>query len=116
MSATAMILAGPAPNPAPRGNASAAWRCGGLRGDAGELLGGCVPAEGLAGAGVEFGGDRGDPLGAVDAQIGALRKVLAQQPVGVLVARSLPRAGLLAEEHRHRERAGDLRVQRHLLA
>jgi hypothetical protein len=82
----------------------------------GELFGGCLPAEGLAGAGVEFGGDRGDLLGAVDAQIGALRKILPQQPVGVLVARSLPRAGLLAEEHRHLERPGDLSVQRHFLA
>src|SRR5664279_4869774 len=60
-------------------------------GESGELFGGCLPAEGLAGAGVEFRGDRGDPLGAVDAQIGALRKILPQQSVGVLVARSLPR-------------------------
>jgi len=50
------------------------WRsCGGM---SGELFGGCLPAEGLAGAGVEFGGDRGELLGAVDAQIGALRKIL----------------------------------------
>ena len=56
----------------------------GLRGDAGELLGGCLPAEGLAGAGVEFGGDRGDPLGGVDAQVGALRVPLClSSPGGV---------------------------------
>jgi len=63
---------------------------GGLRGDAGKLLGGCLPAEGLAGAGVEFGGDRGDPLGGVDAQVGALREVLPQQAVGVFVRGPLP--------------------------
>ena len=50
------------------------------------------------------------------AQVGSLREVLAQQPVGVLVAGPLPRAGLLAEVHRHAQRGGDLGVQRHLAA
>ncbi len=51
-------------------------------GVSGELFGGCLPAEGPAGSGVEFGGDRSDLLGGVDAQIGALGKILPQQPVG----------------------------------
>ena len=50
------------------------------------------------------------------AQVAALGEVLAQQPVGVLVARPLPGRVWLAEEHRHAERAGDLGVQRQLLA
>jgi len=50
------------------------------------------------------------------AQVAALGEVLAQQAVGVLVARPLPRAGLVTEVNRHAERGGDLAVQRHLLA
>lgn len=43
-----------------KGADSAFWRGGGLRSDEGELHGGCLPAEGFTGAGVEFGGDGGD--------------------------------------------------------
>src|SRR3954453_22193913 len=50
------------------------------------------PAQGFARAGVELGGHRDQLLKAVHPQVGALGKVLAQQPVGGLVARPLPRA------------------------
>ncbi|MBX7547024.1 hypothetical protein K1Y78_03115, partial [Streptomyces sp. tea 10] len=40
-----------------------------------------MPAEGPAGAAVEFGGDEGEVLCAEDGQVGALREVLAQQAV-----------------------------------
>ena len=98
----------------PPGCLAAAVLPGGVAGA--QARGRGVPAQGLARAGVEFGGDRGQPFGVVDAQVAALREVLAQQPVGVLVARPLPRAGFLAEEHRHAQRLGDLGVQRHLAA
>jgi len=49
-------------------------------------------------------------------QVGALGEVLAQQPVGVFVGRSLPGRVRLAEEHRHAQHLGDLAVQRHFLA
>jgi hypothetical protein len=39
---------------------------------------------------VEFGGDVLEVLVAPDAEVGALRHVLAQKPVGVLVASALP--------------------------
>ena len=39
-----------------------------------------------------------------------------ERPVDVLVAAPLPRAGLLAEVHRHAQRRGDLGVRYHLLA
>ena len=63
-----------------------------------------VPAEGLARPVVELGGDRGQLPGGVDAQVGALGEVLAQQPVGVLVRRPLPGRVRIAEEHRHAQR------------
>jgi len=60
-------------------------------------LGGGSPAEGLAGAGVEGGGDGVEVAGAVSAQVGALGEVLAQQAVGVLVGATLPRAVRVGE-------------------
>ena len=62
-----------------------------------EDLGGGAPAEDLAGAMVEalLDGEQISP--GVDAQIGPLGEVLAQQPVGVLVGPSLPRAGGMGE-------------------
>src|ERR1022692_2313209 len=62
-----------------------------------EGLGGGPPAEGLAGPGVELGGDGVQVSLAVPGQIGALGKVLAQQPIGVLVAAALPRRVRAAE-------------------
>jgi hypothetical protein len=57
-------------------------------------------AECLAGAAVERGGDGFDLLGAPSREVGALGEVLAQQPVGVLVAGALPRAVRVGEVDR----------------
>src|SRR5260370_18762402 len=62
-----------------------------------EGLGGCSPAERLAWSGVECERDGGEFVGAVAAEVGALREVLAEQPVGVLVAAALPGAVGVAE-------------------
>src|SRR3954453_20743733 len=66
-----------------------------------QSLGRCSPAQGLSRPAVE--GDRhgGKVLGAVHAEVGALGKVLAQQPVGVLVRATLPGAVGIAEVDRH---------------
>ena len=48
-------------------------------------LSGRLLAERLARPGVEGHGHRGEVVRAVQAQVGALREILAQQPVGVLV-------------------------------
>src|SRR3954471_9672308 len=62
-----------------------------------QSLGRCSPAQGLSRSAVE--GDRHGckVLGAVHAEVGALWKVLAQQPVGVLVRAALPGAVRVAE-------------------
>src|SRR4051794_38014424 len=62
-----------------------------------QSLGRCSPAQGLSRPAVE--GDRHgcQVLGAVPAEVGALWKVLAQQPVGVLVRAALPGAVRVAE-------------------
>lgn len=49
-------------------------------------------SEGLAGSAVEHGDDRFEVLDAVAGEVGATREVRAQQSVGVLVPRALPRA------------------------
>src|SRR5436190_15874431 len=66
-----------------------------------QSLGRCSPAQGLSRPVVE--GDRHGckVLGAVRAEVGALWKVLAQQPVGVLVRATLPGAVGIAEVDRH---------------
>ena len=56
-----------------------------------------LPAEDLAGPGVERVSDRFDVLGGPDREVRALREVLAQQAVGILIAASLPRATWIAE-------------------
>jgi hypothetical protein len=53
-------------------------------------VGGGVPAEGLAGAAAEFGGDGGEVPGGADGGAGVLGEVLAQQAVGVLAGAALP--------------------------
>src|SRR3954447_686749 len=62
-----------------------------------QSLGRCSPAQGLSRPAVE--GDRHgrEVLGAVHAEVGALREVLSQQPVGVLVRAALPGAVRIAE-------------------
>src|SRR3954447_26598215 len=66
-----------------------------------QSLGRCPPAQGLSRPAVE--GDRHGRkiVRAVRAEVGALWKVLAQQPVGVLVRATLPGAVGIAEVDRH---------------
>lgn len=64
-----------------------------------ECFGGGAPAEGLAGSGVKGVGDRGDVAGGPPGQVGALRKILAQQGIGVLIGAALPRALGICEVH-----------------
>src|SRR3954471_8112173 len=66
-----------------------------------QSLGRCSPAQGLSRPAVE--GDRHGckVLGAVHAEVSALREVLPQQPVGVLVRATLPGAVGIAEVDRH---------------
>src|SRR3954452_13649760 len=61
-----------------------------------ESLGGRSPPERLARSAVEGGGHGREVLRAVPAQVGALREVLPQEPVGVLVSPALPRGMLFA--------------------
>src|SRR5215472_2372379 len=76
------LLCGPLPRPGRSG-------CGAGQ-DLIQRLRGGFPAQGLAGPGVELGGDGVQVLAAVHRQVRALGEVLAQQPVGVLVAAALP--------------------------
>ena len=55
-----------------------------------EPLGWSLPVEGFAGSEVELVGDEVDVFAGVDGQVGAFGEVLAEQPVGVLVAAALP--------------------------
>src|ERR1700728_2359341 len=48
------------------------------------------PAESFPWSGIEGCGDSDESLGAVHAQVRALREVLAQQSIGVLVGATLP--------------------------
>src|SRR3954462_12466918 len=78
-----------------------------------QSLGRCSPAKGLSRPAVE--GDRHGckVLGAVHAEVGALWKVLAQQPIGVLVRATLPRAVGIAEVDRHASLDPELGVLGH---
>ena len=62
-----------------------------------ESFGGGLPVEGLAGSTVQGGGDGGEIVDGVSAEVGALWEVLAQQAVGVLVGAALPGAVRIAE-------------------
>jgi hypothetical protein len=66
-----------------------------------QRLGRGSPAQGLAGAGIEGGGDSGEVVGAVPAQVGALWEVLAEQAVGVFVGAVLPWAVRVVELAAH---------------
>jgi hypothetical protein len=55
-----------------------------------EGFGGCLPTEALARASVEGGSDRLDILRRPPGKVSALREVLAQQAVRVLVGAALP--------------------------
>jgi len=77
-----------------------AYVCGGLNRSVqrlGEFLGRCHPVQGLSRSAVESCGDVVEiGLGEVRLRL-ALGEVLAKQPVGVLVAAALPRAGGVTE-------------------
>src|SRR3954469_13134133 len=62
-----------------------------------ESLGGRSPPERLARSAVEGGGHGREVLRAVPAQVGALREVLPQEPVGALVRPALPRGMRVTE-------------------
>src|SRR3954453_8192068 len=78
-----------------------------------QSLGRCSPAQGLSRPAVE--GDRHGRkvVRAVRAEVGALWKVLAQQPVGVLVRATLPGAVRVAEVDRHASLDPELGVLGH---
>src|SRR3990172_3256147 len=64
-------------------------------------LRGSLPSERLARSAVERSGDGLEVANAVSAEVGALREVLAQQAVRVLVRAALPRAVRVAEVDRY---------------
>src|SRR5271170_2588713 len=64
-----------------------------------ERLGGGSPVECLARPAVERGSDRGEVFSGVSCEVCALREVLAEQAVGVLVGPSLPGALRITEIH-----------------
>src|SRR3954454_12267618 len=78
-----------------------------------QSLGRCSPAQGLSGPAVEGHRHSGEVLGAVHAEVGALWKVLPQQPVGVLVRAALPRTVGIAEVDRHASLDPELGVLGH---
>src|SRR3954447_8551384 len=79
-----------------------------------QSLGRGSPAQGLSRPAVEGDRHSGELLGAVHAEVGALWKVLPQQPVGVLVRATLPGAVGIAEVDRHASLDPQLRVLGHL--
>ena len=84
--------------------------------DLGQRLGRGLPAQRLAGPAVQLVRDRGQVRRAVPGQGGALGEVLAQQPVGVLVAAPLPGRVRVAEVDLAVRGHRDLRVRAHLPA
>src|SRR3954454_16031370 len=78
-----------------------------------QSLGRCSPAQGLSRPAVEGCSHRGKVVRAVHAEVGALWKVLPQQPVGVLVRAALPGAVGIAEVDRHASLDPELGVLGH---
>src|SRR5690606_34220328 len=81
-----------------------------------EGLGRCLPTKHLARPRVQRVRDRFDLLGRPPRQVGALREVLAQKPVRVLVRAALPGRLRIGKEHRDARLDAELRMRRHLLA
>ena len=81
----------------------------------GHDLDGALETEALTWPDVQFVGNRIQLLLAVHRQIRALRQVLADQSVDVLVAAALPGAVRVAEVDRHPGLLGDFRVTCHLV-
>ena len=86
MSAMPSILAATAPAHPP---VAASCDCAARSAAASQAVGVSQPSV-LRGRALSSAATAASWLGAVDAQVGALREVLAQQPVGVLVGRPLP--------------------------
>src|SRR6185436_20008835 len=78
-----------------------------------QSLGRCSPAQSLSRPAVEGDRHSGKIRGAVHAEVGALWKVLTQQPVGVLVRAALPGAVGIAEGDRHARLDPELGVLGH---
>ncbi len=72
------------------------------------------PFEGLARPAIERGGDSLEVVGPVQAEVCAVGKVLAPQPIGVLVCATLPRAPGIAEVDRQTVLDPQIGVTRHL--
>src|SRR3712207_1588675 len=79
-----------------------------------QSLGRGFPAQGLSRPAVEGDRHSGELLGAVHAEVGALREGLPQQPVGGLVRATLPGAVGIAEVDRHARLDPELGVLGHL--
>src|SRR3954470_15376577 len=78
-----------------------------------QSLGRCPPAQGLSRPAVEGHRHGRNIVRAVRAEVGALWKVLAQQPIGVLVRAALPGAVGIAEVDRHASLDPELGVLGH---
>src|SRR5262245_24828651 len=72
---------------------------GGHRNNAGERLRRCQPAQGLSRARIQLCRHGVEMRRAVDREVGALWKILAQEPVDVFIAPTLPRTMRIAEVH-----------------
>src|SRR3981081_3658478 len=77
---------------------------------AAEGLSGAQPAQRLTGSAVHLNRHELQMLGPVDAEVGALREVLAEQAVGVLIGAPLPGLGRIAEVDLETARQLDLGV------
>ena len=75
-----------------------------------KCLGGGSPAQGLARPGIKRRGHGREGVRAVRAQVSALREVLPQQPIGILVRAALPWAVRIAEVDLHASIDPQLRV------
>jgi hypothetical protein len=81
-----------------------------------EDLGWGLPLEDFAGPVVQRERDRLEVFGGPSRQVSALGEVLAQEPVGVLVRRPLPRRVRVGEEHSRASIESELGVRGQLLA
>src|SRR6476469_6534830 len=78
-----------------------------------KCLGGGSPDQGLARSGIKRRSHGREGVRAVHTQVSALREVLPQQPIGILVGAALPRAVRIAEVDLHTSIDQQLRVLAH---
>lgn len=81
-----------------------------------KCLGRRSPVQRLARSAIECCGNGSKGIGAMCAEIGAFGKVLAQQPIGILVGAALPRTLRVAEVDLHAGVDFQARILRHLRA